>query len=91
MSRGLRDCAALSSLFIVEWIIIVFFSCRRTMRLSTESSITRFLMMHGRDCPILWHRSADCHSTAGFHHLRKVSKAAFEVAPSVAGLELTAR
>lgn len=49
--------------------MFVFFSCRRTMRLSTESSMQRRVIVQGRDCPMRWHRSADCHSAAGFHHL----------------------
>lgn len=60
---------AASSELIVELIMLVFFSCRRTMRLSTESSMQRRVMMQGRVWPMRWQRSADCHSAAGFHHL----------------------
>lgn len=60
---------AASSELMVELIMLVFFSCKRTIRLSTESSMQRRVMVHGRDCPMRWHRSADCHSAAGFHHL----------------------
>jgi hypothetical protein len=57
------------SLFTVLAIKFAFFSWSRTIRDSTESSITRRVMTQGRACPIRWHRSADCHSAAGFHHL----------------------
>jgi hypothetical protein len=57
------------SLLTVPAIIAAFFSCSATIRDSTLSSIQRRVMTQGRLWPIRWHRSADCHSAAGFHHL----------------------
>ncbi|KAK0720071.1 hypothetical protein B0H67DRAFT_175447 [Lasiosphaeris hirsuta] len=47
---------------MVELIMLVFFSCSRTILLSTESSTQSRVMVHGRVWPIRWQRSADCHS-----------------------------
>lgn len=69
ISAGVSDSIALSSALTVEWIMLVFFSWISTIRLSTESSMQRRVMVHGRVWPMRWHRSADCHSAAGFHHL----------------------
>lgn len=60
---------AASSELMVELIMLVFFSCRSTIRLSTESSMHSRVMVQGRVCPMRWQRSADCHSAAGFHQL----------------------
>ena len=74
MSCGVRDSMALSSALTVEWIMFVFFSWINTIRLSTESSMQRRVMVQGRVWPMRWHRSADCHSAAGFHQLNEVSQ-----------------
>lgn len=69
MSSGVKLSIAASSELIVELIMLAFFSCSSTIRLSTESSIQRRVIAQGRLWPMRWHRSADCHSAAGFHHL----------------------
>lgn len=51
-SSGLKESIAASSELIVELIMLVFFSCRSTIRLSTESSIQRRVMVQGRVCPM---------------------------------------
>lgn len=70
MSSGLSFSMAMSSLLIVPLIMLAFFSCNMTMRDSTESSIQSLVMTQGRFWPMRWQRSADCHSAAGFHHLK---------------------
>jgi hypothetical protein len=57
------------SLLIVPLIMFAFFSWSMTIRDSTESSMHSRVITHGRRWPIRWHRSALCHSAAGFHHL----------------------
>lgn len=75
MSSGVSfSSASLWPLLIVPLIMFAFFSCSSTMRDSTESSMQRRVITHGRRWPIRWHRSADCHSAAGFHHLHTVSR-----------------
>lgn len=73
MSSGVKLSIAASSELIVELIILAFFSCSNTMRLSTESSMQSRVIEHGRLWPMRWQRSADCHSAAGFHHLSQIS------------------
>ena len=51
-SSGLNESIAASSALMVELIMFVFFSCRRTIRLSTESSIQRRVIVQGRVWPI---------------------------------------
>lgn len=69
MSSGVSFSIEVLSLLMVPLIMFAFFSCSITMRDSTESSIHKRVMTHGRFWPIRWQRSADCHSAAGFHHL----------------------
>ena len=52
MSSGLSDSIALSSALTVEWIMFVFFSWIRTIRLSTESSMQSRVMVQGRVWPM---------------------------------------
>ena len=52
MSSGVSFSMEVLSLLMVPLIMFAFFSCSMTIRDSTESSMQRRVMTHGRFCPM---------------------------------------